>query len=113
MATSRYFWYQSVHEQPIPYAPNARLGSSRDLQLQSAFTDPRVREAEHRVVEHPAAGPDLYQKALAKRYATIILHTDLEARANLPSAYTPVLTREFGPPTVVGDLKIWTTGAQR
>ena len=110
MATSRYFWYQTQHGRPIPYTPNARLGSSRDLDVQSAFTDPILRQSEHRVVEHPAAGPDLYQQALRKRYGTIVLHTDLEKRANLPSAYGPVLSREFGPPTEIGDLQIWSLG---
>jgi hypothetical protein len=110
MATSRYFWYQTQHGRPIPYSPNARLGSCRDLELQSAFTDPIIRQAEHRVVEHPAAGPDLYQQALAKRYGTIVLHRDLEDRARLPSAYGPILRREFGPPTIDGDLEIWSLG---
>ena len=113
MATSRYFWYQTAHGQGIPYSPNARLDSCRDLEVQSAFTDPIARESEHKVIEHPSRGPDLYQKALAKRYSAIILHTDLEERANLPSAYTPVLTREFGPPVVAGPLKIWTFGGQK
>ena len=107
MATSRYFWYQTEHGQPIPYSPNVRLDSCRDLEVQSAFTDPYLREGEHKVVEHPAKGPDLYQKALAKRYKAIVLHKDLEHRANLKSAYSPVLQSVFGPPDVDGDVSVW------
>jgi hypothetical protein len=80
------------------------------MEVQSAFTDPYLREGKHQVVEHPAKGPDLYQKALARRYSAIVLHTDLEERADLKSAYTPVLTSVFGPPTVDGSLKVWTFG---
>lgn len=110
MATSRYFWYQTVHGQPIPYTPNVRMDSCRDLDVQSAFTDPQLRRTAHTVVEHPARGPDLYQKALAKRYGAIVLHADLERRADLESAYLPVLTREFGPPAVDGPVMVWTLG---
>lgn len=108
MATSRYFWFQTAHERPIPYTPNVRMDSCRDLDVQSAFTDPALRRDAHTVMEHPARGPDLYQRSLAKRYGAIVLHTDLEARADLASAYEPVLTREFGPPTIDGTLKVWT-----
>ena len=75
MATSRYFWYQTAHGQPIPYSPNVRLDSCRDLEVQSAFTDPHLRESKHQVLEHPAKGPDLYQKALARRYKAISTKT--------------------------------------
>ncbi len=110
MATSRYFWYQTVHKQPIPYSPNVRLDSCRDLDVQSSFTDPTTRESEHKIIEHPGRGPDLYQKSLAQRYSAIVLHEELEERANLPSAYLPVLTAVFGPPTVDGPVKVWTFG---
>ena len=110
MATSRYFWYQTGHGQPIPYSPNVRMDSCRDLDVQSSFTDPITRESEHKVIEHPGRGPDLYQKSLANRYAAIVLHTELEERAELPSAYLPVLTSVFGPPTIDGSVKVWTFG---
>ena len=112
MATSRYFWYQTQHGQPIPYSPNVRLDSCRDREVQSAFTDPHLRESKHQVVEHPAKGPDLYQKALAKRYSAIVLHNDLERRADLLSAYTPVLETVFGPPDIDGDVKVWLLGEE-
>ena len=107
MATSRYFWNQTAHRRGIPYSPNVRLDSARDLEVQSAFTDPYLRESEHRVVEDPAKGPDLYQKALAKRYSAIVLHSDLEDRANLKSAYGPVLNAVFGPPSIDGPIQVW------
>ncbi|MAY82309.1 MAG: hypothetical protein CL930_16205 [Deltaproteobacteria bacterium] len=113
MATSQYFWFQTRHGRPIPYSPNARLDSCRDLDVQSAFTDPYVRQSEHRVVEHPAKGPDLYQKHLSTKYAAIVLHTNLEARAGLPSDYEPVLTTVFGPPQIDGERKVWIFGEAR
>ena len=107
MATSRYFWYQTEHEQPIPYSPNVRLDSCRDLDVQSAFTDPYLRESKQQVLEHPAKGPDLYQKALSRRYKAIVLHKALEQRAELKSAYQPVLESVFGPPDVDGEIAVW------
>ena len=59
------------------------------------------------MVEDPGKGPDLYQKALARRYAAIVLHGDLEARAQLRSAYEPVLRSVFGPPTIDGPIQVW------
>jgi hypothetical protein len=107
MATSRYFWFQTAHGQPIPYSPNARLDSCRDLDVQASFTDPHKRDQEQQVIEHPAKGPDLIQAKLPERYGAIVLHTDLEERAELPSRYEPVLTLVFGPPRTVGDQRIW------
>lgn len=107
MATSRYFWYQTRHARPIPYTPNVRLDSCKDLDVSASFSDPHARSDMNAVLEDPAKGPDLLQVRLKKRYAAIVLHTDLEVRADLPSAYEPVLTKVFGRPESVGSLRIW------
>jgi hypothetical protein len=113
MATSRYFWYQTAHQRPIPYTPNARLDSCRDLDVPASFSNPHVRSSTHAVVEDPASGPDRLQVRLARRYAAIVLHTDLQARADLPSEYGPVLRSLFGEPDTVDDLLIWRFRGQR
>ena len=87
MATSRY-WNQTAHRRGIPYSPNVRLDSARDLEVQSAFTDPYLRESEHRVVNTRPRARIL--KSTAKRYSAIVL-TRSQERANLKSAYGPVL----------------------
>ncbi len=112
MATSRYFWYQTAHGQPIPWSPNIRLDSCRDLDVQGAFTNPRVRAESHQVIEDPGSGPDFLQAQLAQRYSAIVVHTDLEARAELPSSYGATLTKVLGEPEAVGDLLIWRGGGE-
>jgi hypothetical protein len=107
MATSRYFWYQTVHGQPIPWTPNVRLDSCRDLDVQGAFTDPQARAHSQQVLEHPAQGPDFLQKHLLQRYSAIVVHTELEERADLKSSYVQTLSSVLGPPEVSGDLRIW------
>jgi len=107
MATSRYFWYQTLHGRPIPYTPNARMDSCRDLDVAGAFTNPKKRSSTHEIIEDPGSGPKMLQASLAVKYAAIVLHTDLEARAKLPSAYGPVLTGHFGSPTRYGDKWVW------
>ncbi len=112
MATSRYFWFQTAHERPIPYTPNVRLDSCRDLDVPASFSNPGVRATTHAVIEDPAKGPDRLQIRLADRYSAIVLHTDLEQRAGLPSEYEPVLRAVFGEPTSIGSLRIWRFGEQ-
>jgi hypothetical protein len=107
MATSRYFWYQTVHGQPVPWTPNVRLDSCRDLDVQGAFTNPTARAQTHQVVEDPGSGPDFLQLSLLDRYSAIVVHTDLEQRAELPSSYVTTLTEVLGPPEVMGDLRVW------
>ena len=107
MATSRYFWFQTAHGKPVPWTPNVRLDSCRDLDVQGAFTNPRARAQTHQVVEDPASGPDFLQKSLLQRYSAIVLHTDLVERADLPSSYAKTLTKVLGPPQTEGDLLIW------
>ena len=76
MATSRYFWYQTAHGQPVPWTPNVRLDSCRDLDVQGAFTNPKARAHSQQVVEDPGSGPDFLQAQLLQRYAAIVVHTD-------------------------------------
>ena len=113
MATSQYFWFQTSHGRPVPWSPNVRLDSCRDLDVQGAFTHPQTRAHSHQVVEDPASGPDFLQIQLLKRYAAIVVHTDLEARAKLPSSYGETLTKVLGPPEAVGDLLIWRGGGMQ
>jgi hypothetical protein len=113
MATSRYFWYQTAHGRPVPWTPNVRLDSCRDLDVQGAFTNPRARAHSHQVVEDPGSGPDFLQKSLLSRYSAIVVHTQLAERADLPSSYVQTLTTVLGPPEAVGDLRIWRGGGEQ
>ncbi len=91
---------------------DARAAEPRDLDVPASFSNPHVRASTNAVIEDPAKGPDRPQFRLADRYSSIVLHTDLEQRADLPSAYEPVLRAVFGEPTSVGSLRIWRFGAQ-
>lgn len=83
MLTSRYFWFQTLHGQPIPWTPDVRRGSVRDMAVfQAAGPDP--------VEERPQTPP---QGAL-DHYALIVLHPELDPekaeawRAALAPLYT-------------------------
>jgi len=94
----------------VPWTPNVRLDSCRDLDVQGAFTNPTARAKTHQVVEDPGSGPDFLQLSLLQRYSAIVVHTDLAARADLPSSYAETLTKVLGPPETSGERLIWRGG---
>ena len=103
MQTSRWFWYQTVHDRPVPWTPDVRLGSARDAALLRILGDPRGRgpatEAPHPLDAAAVAH-------LRRHYGLIVLHTDV-APAPLAQAYSDALTHAFGPPQADGPRRIW------
>ena len=90
MKTSRYFWFQTHHESPIPYTPDVRLGSAKDPKTFANFIgsdgfseDPRVPKG--LLVEH-----------MKQTYGLIVLHPELDF--DLSKKYLKALTPAFGPP---------------
>lgn len=98
METSRYFWYQSVHGKPIPYTPDARLGSTRDLQTFKNFMGDGMKEEPH-------ALDTLSMVHMRKVYQSIVVHPELDATK--AAAYADIFTDAFGEPTRTDGLLHW------
>ena len=90
MKTSQYFWFQTQHQRPIPYTPDARLGSTRDLETFKNFM------AADGIKEQAQTIPSQSQLHMRNLYGLIVLHTQLEP--NKVADYQRVLTDAFGHP---------------
>jgi hypothetical protein len=99
MKTSKYFWFQTKHERPIPYTPDARLGSTRDLETFKNFI------GSDGVKEEPSSISSQSQLHIRNLYSTIVLHRELET--NKAVQYQKVLTEAFGEPEQKEDLLYW------
>ena len=98
METSRYFWYQSLHKKPIPYTPDARLGSTRDLQTFKNFMGDGMREEPHPLDELSIVHMrEIYQK--------IVVHPDLDETKS--KAYMEIFVEAFGEPITEDGLLYW------
>lgn len=103
MATSRWFWFQTVHQRPVPWTPDVRLGAARDPELLRILARPGGGGP---ALEDPHpldAGAVAHLRA---NYAAVVLHTDLAAEAGL-SDYAAVLTEALGPPEREGPRLWW------
>jgi len=108
METSIYFWNQTAHGRPIPYTPDVRMGSARDIDTFKAFQGvPSPGGNAHVILEQPAVPDAATVSHIKETYGMIVLHPDLEAKADLSPSYTEVLTPAFGAPEEVDGLKIW------
>jgi hypothetical protein len=105
MATSRYFWWQTVHGRPVPWTPDARLGSARDPDTFHGIVRPSdptrpgpevPRRPEPRTLQH-----------IRDTYGLVVVHTDLEAEAGMQSSYVDALTPGLGTPTWDGPRAVW------
>ena len=107
METSVYFWHQTAHGQPIPYTPDVRMGSARDRKTFQAFQAPMGADPLLGTTEQPSP-PDASTVAhIRDTYGMIVLHPELERRAQLQTSYEQALTPAFGPPEEIDGLKVW------
>ncbi len=105
MLTSRYFWHQTAHTRPIPYTPDVRLGSTRDLDTFQAFMK---KEGLTRGMEEEPSTPDEPTvRHMRETYAAVVLHPDFEAQAGLEPGYAAALTPALGEPESVDGLLVW------
>lgn len=91
MKTSQYFWNQTQHQRPIPYTPDARLGSTRDLNTFRSFIGV---DGIHEDPKQPDSKTALHMR---KIYGLIVVHPELDA--DLAAAYSEAFTPVFGPAT--------------
>jgi len=105
MESSRYFWMQTRHGRPIPWTPDARLGSARDPETFHGIVQPRdpatpgpetPRQPDVRTLQH-----------IRETYGLIVVHTDLEERAGMTTSYVDALTPALGPPRWDGPRAVW------
>jgi hypothetical protein len=104
MATSRYFWYQTVHRRPVPYTPDARAGSTGDpntFALLPGGPSPGKGPGPPRPL-----GP-IGARRLREVYGWVVLHVDLAERITGGDKFTGVIEPALGPGTVEGTLKWW------
>ncbi|MEC7947997.1 MAG: hypothetical protein VX265_10540 [Myxococcota bacterium] len=105
MATSRYFWMQTLHGRAIPWTPDARLGSVRDTETFHGLVSPADPTRPGPEIPHR---PD--QRALRhilETYGMIVVHTDLEEAAGMATSYVDVLSPILGTPVWDGPRAVW------
>lgn len=101
MATSRYFWYQTVHRRPVPWTPDARASRNGDTATTRLFEVPPGGGQPAPIGPEDAA-------RVRRQYGWIVLHRDLAARVGRADDLEAQLAAAFGPPTdVEGDLRAW------
>ena len=98
METSRYFWYQSLHGKPIPYTPDARLGSTRDLQTFKNFMTDGMKEL-------PQQLDDTSIIHMRRTYQRIVVHPELDKDKAV--GYRAIFTEAFGEPVEIDELLYW------
>ena len=98
METSRYFWFQSKHSKPIPYTPDARLGSTGDLQTFKNLCGDGMKEV-------PQSLDELSIVHMRGTYQQIVVHTNLDE--NKGEAYKTIFTEAFGPAEEHDGLLSW------
>lgn len=100
MATSRYFWFQTVHGRPVPWYPDARASRNGDLDTTQRLEIPPEAKAA------PPLSADVKHR-LRRNYGWIVLHTDLALRAERGDL-EGMLRAAFGEPTREGTALVWT-----
>ena len=98
METSQYFWFQSKHHKPIPYTPDARLGSTRDLATFKNFMGDGMKEEPHAL----STTSILHMR---RTYQLLVVHSNIDATK--ADAYKNIFTDAFGTPIQSDDMWIW------
>jgi len=108
MASSQYFWFQTLHKKPVPYAPDARSGSSADRLvfrwLQHASGP--VAEKRPAFVDESVNAQELLRH-LKQRYGWIVFHESLAERAGVRVLFGEALEALLGTPSRSEGLLYW------
>lgn len=101
MATSQYFWFQTVHGHAVPYKPDARANDNGDPTTFALLPDRMDRSTKPAVIDVIALDH------LRQTYGWVIIHPDFEARAGLPASLRSTLEPALGAPIERDGLLVW------
>ena len=101
MKTSQYFWNQTKHQRPIPYTPDARLGSTRDLNTFRSFI------GSDGIHEDPKAPDESTAIHMRNIYGLIVVHPEIDEA--LAESYTSAFSPVFGDPSEAVDGRLFWT----
>lgn len=108
MATSRYFWFQTVHHHPVPYKPDARAGSTGDP-LTFGYWPQSVGPAG--LGSGPGRSLDRLGPTelahLRTVYGWVVLHLELDARLPSRGRIAALLEDALGAGEVVEGRQVW------
>jgi hypothetical protein len=104
MSTSRYFWYQTVHQRPVPWWPNVRTDDNGDGGLVRAFMPPRAAAG-----VRPRLLPlsDETLDHLTAHYGWVVVHRDLDRLTQTAGEPARVLSLALGTPEEVEGCLVW------
>ena len=97
MLTSRYFWWQTLHERPIPFVPDVRLGSAKD---------PFIQHWSGVMEETPRPLSGVLKRKMLARYGAVVLHPEWSKMAGT-QPYERLLRDSLGEPISQDGLLIW------
>ena len=98
MRTSQYFWYQTRHQKPLPYTPDARIGSTRDLETFKNFMGDGMIEKPGKISAESALH-------IRDTYQLIAVHSDIDLEKS--KQYIEIFTETFGEGTQDGSHFYW------
>lgn len=101
MATSQYFWFQTVHSHPVPYKPDARANDNGDPATFALLPNRMARDTT------PAPLDRIALDHLQQTYGWVIIHPEFEARAGLPASLRSTLEPALGAPVERDGLLVW------
>lgn len=104
MRTSVYFWYQTVHQHPVPWWPDVRPLHNGDRNHVALFTP--LKHERGSTAQFPPLDSETLE-GLARNYGWVVLHTDLDLRSQGSGLRTDALERLLGAPQGEGVLRWW------
>jgi hypothetical protein len=104
MATSAYFWYQTVHGRPLPWWPNVRTDDNGDRVAVRAFIPPRASAGMR--PRFDALSPEALAH-LCRHYGWVIVHPAFDRLTQAAGESTRVLAEAWGAPEEVDGLRVW------
>jgi len=101
MSSSRYFWYQTEHQHPVPYLPDARSGSANDREVFLWLVHASGQVGGRGPLWITSLSPNraaAMREHLAERYGWIVVHRDLEAQVAPEGTFLEGISQVLGEP---------------
>jgi len=101
MSSSRYFWYQTEHQHPVPYLPDARSGSANDREVFLWLVHASGQVGGRGPLWITSLSPNraaAMREHLEERYGWIVVHRDLEAQVAPEGTFREGISQVLGEP---------------